>query len=75
MIQFENVQSKEVEGLITRIDLNGQYESRDTLIISGPDIPGESDNENSKLFIQDSLRRNLNLNLNPADISTAHICS
>ena len=70
--QLEQLQSKEVESLKTSIDLNGQYERRDTLIISGPDLPVASDNENSKLIIQDTLRRNLNLNLNPADISTAH---
>ena len=44
LIQFENFQSKEV--LKTSIDVNGQYERRDTFIIFGPDIHLASENEN-----------------------------
>ena len=44
LIQFENFQSK--EGLKTSIDVNGQYERRDTFIIFGPDIHLASENEN-----------------------------
>ena len=64
--------SKEVAALKSNIDLNEQYGRRDTLIISGPNLPIASPNENCKLVVQDLLRRHTKLNLNPSDISIAH---
>ena len=64
--------SKEVAALKSNIDLNEQYGRRDTLIISGPNLPIAAPTENCKLVVQDLLRRHTKLNLNPANISIAH---
>ena len=54
---IENNHSKEVAALKSDIDLNEQYGRRDTLIISGPNLPVAAPNENCKLIVQDLLRR------------------
>ena len=69
---LRSMYNKEVELMKTSIDSNNQYERLDTLIISGPELPIACDTENSKLIIQDLLRRECNFNLAVNDISTAH---
>ena len=69
---LRSMHNKEVELMKTNIDSNNQYERLDTLIISGPELPIACDTENSKLIIQDLLRRECNFNLAVNDISTAH---
>ena len=69
---IESSQSKNIKSLQNNVDENDQYERKDTLIVSGPEVPVFSSNENCKNVLQDIFRRNLNLNINPADISVAH---
>ena len=55
----------------TEIDTNEQYEHRDNLIISGPDLPVASQNKNSKIIVKNLLSENgVTVDLN--DISIAH---
>ena len=61
--QLTKVSSK-TESLRTDLDLNNQYERNDTLIICGPELLITSSSENSKLIVQNSLRRHVHLHLN-----------
>ena len=61
----------EVQSLRSDIDSNEQYERKDTLIVSGPDHPVASQNENSKIMVKNLLSEAcVTVNLN--DISIAH---
>ena len=61
----------EVQSLRSDIDGNEQYERKDTLIISGPDLPVASQTENSKIIVKNLLSEaGVTVNLN--DISIAH---
>lgn len=62
----------EVLSLRTNIDTNEQYERKDTLIISGPDLPVASQNENSKLVVKNLLNEKTRVNIDINDISIAH---
>ena len=69
---IEMVHFKEVTSLKSNIDNNSQYERKGTLILSGPNLPSAAPSENCKLIVQDLLRRETNLNIDPTDISIAH---
>ena len=61
----------EVQSLCSDIDVIEQYERRDTLIITGPDLPVASHNENSKIIVKnllDEVGATVDLN----DISISH---
>ena len=64
--------SKEVASLNSNIDNNSQYERKYTLILSCPNLPNAVPIENCKLIVQDLVRREANLNINPSDISIFH---
>ena len=49
-----------------------KYERRDTIIVSGPDLPKEELNENSVDVVVRSIRENLHINLNNSNINVAH---
>lgn len=68
----EEARKKEVAQLKTDVDANDQYERRDTLILSGPNLPISSPNENCKEIVKNLLRSHTNLSLNDDDISIAH---
>ena len=55
----------------TDIDTNEQYERRDTLITTGPDLPVASQNENSKIIVKDLLTE-IGVIVDLNDISIAH---
>ena len=61
-----------IEQLENQIDEVNQYERRDTVIISGPDLPPETPNENSAEVIIDSIKNNFHINMIPSDINVAH---
>ena len=64
--------TKTVHSLQNEIDNNDQYERRDTLIISGPEIPTVTSDEKPKEILQALLRRHLKFNISLSDISVAH---
>ena len=55
-----------------RVDDLDQYERRDTLIISGAQLPPESDHENPVTVLVDTLKSNLHIPFSPADVNVAH---
>ena len=54
------------------IDVNEQYERKDTLIISGPTLPPVRNGEKCKDIVRELLRTHTNLLINDGDISIAH---
>ena len=51
--------------MTTEIAKNYQYEMRDSLILSGPEIPEDTAEENPKQIFHDLFRQQLNLNRGP----------
>ena len=66
------LKNKEVAKLMSKIDENDQYERRDCIIVSGPDLPLASPSEDSKSIIQKLFKDHLRLAVNQSEISTAH---
>ena len=64
--------SRTTRSLQSDIDNNDQYERRDTLILSGPQVPEATAEENPKQIIHELFRRHLNLQIDPSNISIAH---
>ena len=63
--------SKSFQSQQNGVDKNEQYKCRDTLILSGPSLPQETDNENCKQIVRNLIQNHLRLNLNPTDVSIA----
>ena len=61
-----------VKTLEYNIDVVDQYERRDTVIISGPALPDQSNQENSKTVILNVTKEQLKINLQDSDVNTAH---
>lgn len=55
-----------------QVDEVNQYERRDTIIISGPNLPKEEQNENTVDKIIRSIRDNLHIHIEHKDINVAH---
>ena len=76
--KIEQLQShvSQLENRITelenQVDEVNQYERRDTIIVSGPDLPKEEQNENSVDVVVRSIREKLHININNSDINVAH---
>ena len=68
----EQNRNDELRKLQINLDSTNQYERRDTLVISGPDLPMHSEDENPKTLIQSLLRSGIRYNLDPSSISIAH---
>lgn len=58
--------------LESQLDDIDQYERRDTIIISGPALPNEQSMENPTDLIVNTIKDNLKININHADINIAH---
>ena len=69
-LKNENVQ--QVARIRSNIDVNEQYERKDTLIISGPTLPPVRNGEKCKDIVRELLRTHTNLVINDGDISIAH---
>lgn len=61
-----------VEDLESHLDSIEQYQRRDTVIISGPALPQESQHENPVHLIVNTLKDTLKINVQEQDISVAH---
>lgn len=61
-----------VDDLETHVDSISQFERRDTIIISGPALPQESQQENSVNLVVNTLKNTLKINIQDEDISVAH---
>ena len=61
-----------VEDLKQHIDNVEQYERRDTVLLSGPMLPKETNQENSTQVAINSIRDNLRINISERDINIAH---
>lgn len=59
----------ELENLVDEVN---QYERRDTIIVSGPNLPKEEHNENSVDVVVKSIKENLHINITNNDINVAH---
>ena len=73
--QFQSTVStleKRVVQLEAQLDDVNQYERRDTIIISGPDLPQETSGENPTNVVVDTIKRTLNVNITPSEINVAH---
>ena len=55
-----------------QLDDVNQYERRDTIIISGPDLPQETSGENATNVVVDTIKHALKVNISPSDINVAH---
>lgn len=55
-----------------QLDDVNQYERQDTIIISGPDLPQETNGENATDVVVDTIKRTLRVNISPSDINIAH---
>ena len=63
---------KDVDALKFDVDTNDQNERRDTLILSGSNLPILSSNENCKTIVRDSISSHTSLAIHDNDISIAH---
>ena len=70
--EYETRTSDTISEIQQKLDGNDQYERRDTLIISGPDIPEFSAGENLKITIQNLFSQKLGLQVQNSDFSVAH---
>ena len=69
--QLPTSHSKSIQYLQNCVDHNEQYERRDTLILSVPSLPQETENENCKQIVRNVIQNHRKLNLNPTDVSVA----
>lgn len=67
-----SILEKRVVQLEDQLDDVSQYERRDTVIISGPDLPQETGGENPTNVVVDTIKRTLNINITPSEINVAH---
>lgn len=67
-----NQMENRITELENQVDEVNQYERRDTIIVSGPDLPREEHNENCVDVVVRSIKDNLHLNINNTDINVAH---
>lgn len=58
--------------LETQIDDVEQYERRDTIILSGPTVPAETQTENTVSLAVGTIKDHLKINVEASDISVAH---
>ena len=63
---------EKVQDLETNIDCVDQYERRDTIIVSGPLLPQETQQENVANIFTTAVREHLTVNINDSDINVAH---
>ena len=63
---------KEVSSLKALVDDADAYERKDTVIISGPNIPHSTPGENSSEVVRKLIKDHLKINLSADGISTAH---
>ena len=70
--QYEENVNKSLKKVQIDLDNNDQYERRDTLILSGPNLPSSAQGENCKVIVQNLFREHLSLQVNPSDFSIAH---
>ncbi|KAK3885070.1 hypothetical protein Pcinc_010724 [Petrolisthes cinctipes] len=61
-----------VSQLENQIDDVSQYERRDTVIISGPSFPQETNSESAADVVVDTIRETLKINISRNDINVAH---
>ncbi|KAK3892402.1 hypothetical protein Pcinc_003772 [Petrolisthes cinctipes] len=61
-----------VSQLENQIDDVSQYERRDTVIISGPSIPQETNSESAADVVLDTIRETLKINISRNDINVPH---
>lgn len=69
--QVTQLENRVVE-LEDQVDEVSQYERRDTIIISGPNLPKDEQNENTVDKTIRSIRDNLHLHIEHKDINVAH---
>ena len=67
-----NAHDRELRSPYQRVDEQDQYERRDTIIISGDELPEEHPDENSANVVVSTLNRVLELNTSVSDINIAH---
>lgn len=58
--------------LENQVDESSQYERRDTIIISGPVLPSETNNEKTSEVVVNAIKQNLYINFSNDDINIAH---
>lgn len=66
------VLEKKLTELDDKVDESSQYERRDTIIISGPVLPQEVNNERPSDVAVNAIKQNLHINVSPDDINIAH---
>lgn len=77
-VQIAHLESKvsalenKIIQLESTIDDVDQYERRDTVIISGPSLPEESNTENPAEIIVTTIKNQLHTNISLSDINVAH---
>ena len=67
-----NAQEKDIKDLFNKTDENDQYERRDTIIISGDELPDEVADEDPAQVVVSTLNRVLGLHTATGDINVAH---
>ena len=61
-----------ISDLESNLDNVDQYERRDTIILSGPSIPAETNTEHTTSVVVNTIKDNLKINLKDSDISVSH---
>ena len=64
--------SSSLAALDKRLDDQDMYERRDTLVLSGPALPPESENEDAVMSVVNTVSNELKINIQPCDIDVAH---
>ena len=67
-----NAHDRELSSLHQKIDEQDQYERRDTIIISGDELPDEQPEEDPAAVVVSTLNRVLEVNTSVSDINIAH---
>ena len=67
----DKLESK-VSSLESQVEDLSQYGRRETIILSGPEIPTETEGENTTTVICDLIKSKLRINLKTSDISVSH---
>ena len=61
-----------VLSLEERVEDQEAYESRDTIVLSGSELPAASTSENATNVVCDLIRSKIGIVINPSEVSTAH---
>ena len=61
-----------IDELENQLDEVDQYERRDTVIISGPSLPLETNSENATDIVVNTIKDTLKLQISPSEINVAH---